>query len=105
MPYQATFGFFEYGGEPGWTSTSCCPTWATFDPHFGASPLFFADAGGLNRPLTAAAHELGHVYSAPHAERDTNPDPAIDTGCGGDTNGQVGEAWPPDNRGRLQGVK
>jgi hypothetical protein len=40
------------------------------------------------------AHELGHALSAPHAG----------TGCGANANGQVGEQWPPDQNGRLQGT-
>jgi hypothetical protein len=98
--YQATIGVHEYrtgsgsnGFEPGWTDAGV--DLGNWNPKYGASPLFTANDGSAGRPLTAAAHEWGHVLSAPHA----------DTTCGGNSNGEVGEMWPPDNRGRLQGVK
>ena len=55
--------------------------------------------GNLGRPLTAAAHELGHALGLPHADSYFAPGT-----CGGNSNGQVGEQWLPDGRGRLQGV-
>ena len=47
-----------------------------------------------NRPLTSVAHELFHGMGRVHA----------DTACGGNSNGQVGESWPPDQRGQIHGI-
>ena len=46
------------------------------------------------RPLTSVGHEVGHLFGRPHA----------DLLCGGDSDGQDGEAWPPDDMGFLQSV-
>jgi Calx-beta domain-containing protein len=62
------------------------------------TPFFTAMATG--RPVTAAAHELGHVLTAPHADSDVTPNT-----CGGNSNGQVGEQWAPDGTGRLQSTR
>ena len=58
-------------------------------------------AGG--RTITAAAHELVHAFGAPHAGLNRGGYVG-DQSCGGAANGQTGQAWPPDNSGRLQGV-
>ena len=42
-------------------------TLLTRKPGSGSQPIFTTTAGRAKRPLTAAAHELGHVLSAPHA--------------------------------------
>lgn len=62
-----------------------------------------------SRPLDSVMHEIGHGLGLPHA--DTMPHPSGRPDCGGDSkntqppNGtQVGEAWPPDNEGLIQGV-
>ncbi len=47
-----------------------------------------------NRPMTSVSHEFGHLLGRVHA----------DTQCGGNSNGQKGEAWLPDGRGLLQSV-
>ena len=49
-----------------------------------------------SRPLTSIAHELGHTIGRKHAGQN----------CDGTRPGeqQVGEAWPPDDQGLLQGV-
>lgn len=47
-----------------------------------------------NRPLTSVAHEMFHGMGRVHA----------DTACGGNSNGQVGENWPPDQRGQIHGI-
>ena len=39
------------------------------------------------------AHELFHGAGRPHS----------DISCGGDSNGQTGEEWPPDQRGQIHG--
>lgn len=46
------------------------------------------------RPLTTMTHEFLHGLGIKHAS----------TACGGGANGQVGEDWPPDQRGYLQGI-
>ncbi len=46
------------------------------------------------RPLTTMAHEFLHGLGVKHASG----------ACGGGANGQVGEDWPPDQRGYLQGI-
>lgn len=47
-----------------------------------------------DRPLTSAAHEIGHGLGRVHAGLT----------CGSNGNGQVGEAWPPNNDGALDGI-
>lgn len=67
-------------------------------------PYLQINDGTINRPMTSAAHELMHAMGAPHAGVKLigiGGDPS----CGGDNNGQVGEPWPGDQAGRLQGVK
>lgn len=46
------------------------------------------------RPTTSVAHELFHEFGRVHA----------DTACGGNSNGQIGEPWPPDQRGQIHGI-
>jgi hypothetical protein len=46
------------------------------------------------RPRTSIGHELLHALGRPHAS----------TACEGGANGQKGEDWLPDQRGRLNGV-
>src|SRR5215831_18061281 len=45
-------------------------------------------------PRKSVAHELAHGWGRPHAS----------TACKGGDNGQVGEDWPPDQRGYIQGI-
>jgi hypothetical protein len=56
--------------------------------------VFTASTRDESLETRGPAHELGHALSAPHAG----------TGCGGNSNGQTGEQWPPDQNGRLQGT-
>ena len=43
------------------------------------------------RPLTSVAHEIGHSFGRPHA-----------SACnGGNAGDQIGEPWPPDQRGFI----
>jgi hypothetical protein len=101
--YQFTPG----GGiEPGWTATGSNGTLATSQPSPGnyVRPLILINDGSANRPLTAAAHEFGHAIGFPHAEQFPYANKAKGD-CGGSTGGQVGETWPPDNEGQLQGIK
>jgi hypothetical protein len=64
-----------------------------------------------DRTLTSVAHEMGHGFGLLHADtgshceegcKGLHPDSTPD--CGGNSNGQRGELWPPDNEGRLQSV-
>ena len=87
-PADVTVGIHRYrvgnaasNFEPGWTAAG--------------TGTFTVNDGSAGRPLTAAAHEFGHVMGAVHAS----------TGCGGGADDQIGESWPPDQMGRLQGVK
>lgn len=49
---------------------------------------------GEERPLTSVGHEVMHQYGLVHA-----------SSCnGGGANGQTAEAWPPDERGELDGI-
>ena len=72
------------------------------------------------RSLTSVTHELGHGLGLPHADTGSNcrplpkprppipsctgPHPDGTDDCGGNSDGQVGRLWPPDNEGRLQSV-
>lgn len=75
---------------------------------YGAAPpiSYVSDV----RPLTVAMHEIGHGLGLVHADTGSPPNAtgphSIDgtADCGGNSNFQVGEAWPPDNEGRIQGI-
>jgi hypothetical protein len=61
------------------------------------------------RPLTSVMHEIGHGLGLMHADTGsgpnaTDPHPDGTPDCKGNSGGQVGEAWPPDNEGRIQGI-
>lgn len=86
----------EGGTEPGWK-----PNNGSLDSTT-AVPRMFINDGSAQRPFTAAAHEFGHVLGHPHADR-ASSDPVSGSACGGNSGGQVGELWRPDNTGRLQG--
>ncbi len=47
-----------------------------------------------SRPATSVAHELFHGFGRVHA----------DTTCGGNSNNQIGQPWPPDQRGQIHGI-
>lgn len=114
--YDLVLGIHDYaaspGGstEPGWSSQVGLDNlpdvayWTELPNglrSLGPQPMFTANA--RTRPKTAAAHEFGHQFGAPHADLVCSGDG--DGVAGPDQNGgQVGEAWAPDNRGRLQGV-
>ena len=89
--YDVLMGASRYDFKPGDAEPGAA--WgdmATVTPQgpTGDVPHFFADC--CTRPITAAAHELGHVLGAPHAG----------ASCGGGA-----PAWAGDDRGRLQGTK
>ena len=73
--------------EPGWQVNGDISGVSPITPT-NTAPYFTVNS--RVRPLTAAAHELGHALTAPHADQT----------CGGG-----GEGWAPDNRGRLAGTK
>lgn len=60
-------------------------------PLFTSQPASMADD---SRPLTSIGHEFHHGLGRVHA----------DLVCGGNSNGQVGEAWPPNDDGALDGI-
>ena len=70
---------------------------------FADVPQFTATSG--TRPITAVAHELGHVLTAPHAGYDC----PVAVGQPGNLTGPnahpPGELWFDDRTGRLQGTK
>ena len=47
-----------------------------------------------NRPRNSVAHELFHGMGRVHA----------DTACGGDSGGEKGESWLPEQRGHIHGI-
>jgi hypothetical protein len=65
-----------------------------------------------DRRLTSAMHEIGHGLGLVHADTGsfvpgsgfTGPHPDGTPDCGGNSNKQIGEAWPPDNKGYLRSV-
>ncbi len=87
--YDILMAVHDYPGEPGWYRGGSVAT-----P--GTAPTIVINDGTLGRPLTAAAHELGHALGLPHAD----PKPP---GLCGPPSG-AGEQWPPDQTGRLQSV-
>ena len=48
----------------------------------------------VGRPLTDVAHEIGHMFGLVHASKS----------CGGGTGGNVGQPWPPDQQGYIDGI-
>jgi YVTN family beta-propeller protein len=84
------------GLEPGWTSGSLLDAQEAggLAQASGYRPIIAINDGSRKRPLTAAAHEFGHVLGLPHA----------DSQCAGNAGDQISESWLPDQRGRLQGT-
>jgi streptogramin lyase len=93
----------------------CCSTDTTKDgslenPLSGIQPISVIANTATSQYLFTAAHELGHAFGLPHAGQqcpvpatnaDGSPNPANQTGPG---KPQVGEFWPNDDQGRLQGA-
>ncbi len=48
----------------------------------------------VGRPLTDVAHEIGHMFGLVHASKS----------CGGGTGGNIGQPWPPDQQGYIDGI-
>ena len=81
---------------------------------FGTQRQLFSPAPPISvvrdvRPLTSVMHEIGHGLGLVHADTGsgadaTGPHPDGTPDCTGNSGGQVGEAWPPDNEGRIQGI-
>ncbi len=95
--YDVFFGVHDYPtgngtNEPGWAVGDIRTVGRATPAGANDTPLFTATA--TRRPLSAAAHELGHILTAPHTETNGCPNPATGT-----------EPWPTDRQGRLQSVK
>ena len=93
--YDVAFGVHEYPDHRAWASGDIRTVSRTEPSSANATPIMTARA--RERPLTSAAHELGHILTAPHASG----------GC--DAEGEI-EAWPEvdtanGEQGRLQGVR
>ena len=76
-------------------SGSACPGQSSGAAHLigpGSASAYSVVAPGA--PLRSVAHELFHGMGRRHA----------DTACGGNSNGQVGESWPPEQRGHIHGI-
>ena len=87
------------GQDLGLTATRlvCCHT------HLGIDTVAQVEA---TRPLTSVAHEFGHEVGLAHAgtHGPLPGDPSKDRACGGDSDGQNGTNWPPDQRGLVAGI-
>lgn len=84
--YDTLLGLSQATGYArGWGTRE--PSLATLPRPYLSGPTVIAE---LSRPLRTVAHELGHNAGLPHA--------------GAACDGGGGEAWPPDDEGRLQGV-
>ena len=79
------------------TTLVCCHT------HLGIDTVAQVEA---TRQLTSVAHEFGHELGLAHAgtHGPLPSDPTKDRACGGDSEGQSGTNWPPDQRGLVAGI-
>ena len=109
---DATYAVNERGADDGLVGSDY-PIGVFIDgvPNLGGSTLsrrhLYDDIGPVSivradRPLTSAMHEIGHGLALCTPTPLPHPDGTAD--CGGNSNEQVGEAWPPDNEGRIQGI-
>ena len=90
--YDVAFGVHEYPDHRAWASGDIRSV-----SRSSVNPTPIMTARARERPLTSAAHELGHILTAPHAS----------AGCNAE--GEI-EAWPEvdtanGEQGRLQGVR
>jgi Divergent InlB B-repeat domain len=63
------------------------------DPVLAADGESF-EVVAANRSRNSVAHELFHGMGRLHA----------DTACGGDSDGERGQSWPPEQRGHIHGI-
>jgi hypothetical protein len=103
--FHVLLALHNYQYTPGWTEpgSSFNTNGVGYWGRTSNQPYLQLNDGTVNRPLTSATHELVHALGAQHAGKSLSGIGG-DPSCGGDKNGQVGEPWPPDNAGRLQGV-
>jgi hypothetical protein len=94
--YDVLLSVHRYG-DPGWKVSG------TINAPDPVPAMFIDDGGGPQQRLSTSAHELGHSLGLPHADGGISKDLTSGT-CGGALSGQLGEPWPPDGAGRLQGV-
>ena len=112
LRYDVVLGLHDYddgggGREPGWATGSIAAVSSSEPRTAGTTPFFTATA--FKRPLSAAAHELGHILTAPHASGGCTADDDADA----DGKPEAGpfDPWPEvagalgGEQGRLQGVK
>ena len=101
--YDVVMGIHEYpipsgGNEPGFARGDIRSVTAGEPRTVESTPYFHATA--RDRPLTAAAHELGHILTAPHASAATDCSPA----AGAEPWTEVDRTLTAE-RGRLQSTK
>lgn len=100
------FGIFPAGQGAGNGLTNGGPLFGDNQP---------ASLGQDTRLITSIAHEFGHGMGRVHADTGSNCDPSPKIGCpgphpdgsadcGGNSGGQVGETWPNNNDGALDGI-
>jgi hypothetical protein len=96
--YDFIMGMHRY---PTGTGTTTEPGWQPSRAQLNAPfARFEINEGSDTRALTVATHEFIHAFGILHADTVAS-DPLTGETCGGGVGG-FGEAWPPENTGRLQ---